>query len=187
MNNQAETKDNKKSFFEIVRFAIITLIIVIPIRAYIAQPFIVNGASMSPTFDSGEYLIVDELSYHFSEPARGEVVVFRYPNDPGKFFIKRIIGLPGESVVLNEKEVAIIQGDDVLILDEPYIDTDQNNPYSPIQVNLNDEEYFVMGDNRDVSSDSRIWGPLNDSHLRGRVILRLLPISQIKIWPGQLN
>ena len=186
MTNQAEeTNQNKKTFFEIIRFAIITLIIVIPIRAYVAQPFIVNGASMSPTFNTGEYLIVDELSYYFTKPARGEVVVFRYPNDPSKFFIKRIIGLPGESVILNNDEIAIMQNDDVIVLDESYIE--HNQPYDPVRVDLSEEEYFVMGDNRDVSSDSRIWGPLDDNLLRGRVVLRLLPITKAGIWPGKIK
>lgn len=185
LDNAAEKNQEGKSFLEIVRFAVITLIIVIPIRAYIAQPFIVNGASMAPTFASGEYLIVDELSYHFKKPVRGEVVVFRYPDDPSKFFIKRIIGLPGESVVLKDSEVAIIKGEEVIVLDESYIK--QENSYGQVRIDLTPEEYFVMGDNRDVSSDSRIWGPLNDRLLEGRVILRLLPLPKAEIWPGQIS
>ena len=96
-------KDLKKDkeehpFIEIIRFAVIALIIVIPIRMFVAQPFIVSGASMEETFQSGEYLIVDQVSYHLHNPARGDVIVFRYPKDPSKYFIKRIIGLPGDTI-----------------------------------------------------------------------------------------
>ena len=93
-----EKSSFKKSDFiwETVKFAIFALVIVLPIRIYIAQPFIVSGSSMDPTFDNGHYLIVDQLSYRFEKPKRGEVIIFKYPNDPSKFFIKRIIGLPGE-------------------------------------------------------------------------------------------
>lgn len=180
-----ETTDSKKSLLEIVRFALITLIIVIPIRAYIAQPFIVNGASMSPTFEEGEYLIIDELSYHLREPERGEVIVFRYPKDPSKFFIKRVIGLPGENLVIKDDEVSIVGEDSVLTLDEPYIKKGQF--YQGISVTLDEDQYFVMGDNRDVSSDSRIWGPLSEDLIKGRVLLRLLPLNQIEVLPGDIS
>src|SRR3990167_2019370 len=89
-----------QSFLELIRFAVIAVAIVIPIRLYIAQPFIVSGSSMVPTFENSEYLIVDEISYRLGDPERFDVVVFKYPRDTSKFFIKRIIGLPNETVDL---------------------------------------------------------------------------------------
>src|SRR3989344_2645643 len=108
-------------FWEIVRFAVITLHIVVPIRAYVAQPFIVSGISMAPSFEDGEYLVIDELSYHLRTPERGEVIVFRYPKDPAKFFIKRVIGLPGETIKISAGQVVIKKGETEFTLDEPYI------------------------------------------------------------------
>ncbi len=78
-----------------------------PIRLFVAQPFIVSGASMDPTFETGEYLIVDQLSYHFDDPVRGQVVIFKYPKDESKYFIKRVIGLPGETVQIEGTDVTI--------------------------------------------------------------------------------
>src|SRR3989338_9340260 len=92
-----------KEAWETVRFIFIALLIVIPIRLFIAQPFIVSGASMDPTFTDGQYLIVDEVSYRFNEPIRGDVIIFKYPKDPKKYFIKRIIGLPRHTVSIDEK------------------------------------------------------------------------------------
>ncbi|MEK7596135.1 MAG: signal peptidase I, partial [Patescibacteria group bacterium] len=89
---------NKKEIWEFAKLIVVSLLIIIPVRFYIAQPFIVSGNSMDPSFLNGDYLIIDEISYQFKKPERGEVVVFRYPLDPSKFFIKRIIGLPGETV-----------------------------------------------------------------------------------------
>ena len=92
---------------EIAKFTVLSLLIVAPFRIFIAQPFLVSGGSMDPTFADGEYLIIDEISYNFKNPERGQVVVFRYPNDPSKYFIKRIIGLPGETVIYKNGEVTI--------------------------------------------------------------------------------
>ena len=104
--------EKKQGYFEIIketgRFILITLLVVVPFRFFIAQPFIVSGDSMVPTFHDGEYLIVDELSYSLRDPLRGEVVIFRYPNDRSKYFIKRIIGLSGETVLVENGERKII-------------------------------------------------------------------------------
>jgi signal peptidase I len=170
-------------FSELFRFALITLFIVLPIRIYIAQPFIVSGSSMDPTFENGEYLIVDELSYRLDEPERGDVIIFRYPKDTTKFFIKRIIGLPGETVVVNGKSVIVKNeaNPEGLELDESYL---SHETYSNIRVALDEDEYFVMGDNRPASSDSRIWGPLSRDLIVGRAFLRLLPVTRAAVLPG---
>jgi signal peptidase I len=136
---------------DLLTFIIITILIVVPIRYFIAQPFIVSGASMVPTFQDGDYLIVDELTYRFREPEAKEVIIFKYPKDPSKYFIKRVIGLPGETVNGTKLDV---------------------------------DQYYVEGDNRDASSDSRSWGPLPRKLIVGRPILRLLPIKQLDLLPG---
>lgn len=175
-----------KPFWEMVRFIFIILIIVIPFRIFIAQPFIVSGSSMFPTFHNGEYLIVDEISYRFKEPKRDDVVVFKYPNDTKKFFIKRIIGLPGETVNINGSDVTIVNDSHSagLKLEEPYVENKSSNEMS---LKLEKDEYFVMGDNRSGSSDSRFWGPVKKDLLIGRAFLRLFPFKTISILPGNYN
>ncbi len=153
-----EPSEPENPIVEIIRFSIIALLIVIPIRMFVAQPFIVSGASMENTFHTGEYLIIDQVSYQLHDPERGDVIVFRYPKDPSKFFIKRIIGLPGETVTIEGAEV-IIKNDTTpegFALDEFYIKSMKNENF--LTEELGPREYFVMGDNRDQSSDSRIWG-----------------------------
>jgi signal peptidase I len=151
---------------------------------FIAQPFIVSGASMQETFQSGEYLIVDQLSYYFESPKRGEVVIFRYPKDPSKFFIKRVIGEPGDTISIEDGVVSIknAQNPDGFVLNEPYAEP---MPLSaPLTETLGEREYFVMGDNRDESSDSRAWGVLQEERIIGRAWLRLFPPQHIDYLPG---
>lgn len=177
------TDHTRESIWEALKFALITIAIVIPVRAYVAQPFIVSGSSMVPTFENGEYLVIDELSYHFRPAHRGEVVVFRYPKDPSKFFIKRVIGLPGERLELTPEGVTILTPEgEVLALDEPYLKS-QRLPTQTVKLEAG--EYFVMGDNRAESLDSRSWGPVTDDLLKGRVLLRLLPVAKAELLPGQ--
>lgn len=179
-----EKVKNKESWWDIVKFALITLAIIIPFRMYIAQPFIVSGESMFPTFHDKEYLIVDELSYRFHDPARGDVVVFRYPDDPSKFFIKRIIGLPGETVTVSNGKVYIKKDGEQTELAEPYLKV---QTLKNVTTTLAEEQYFVMGDNRMVSFDSRYWGPLNIKFINGRALVRLFPPSAISYLPGHFN
>jgi signal peptidase I len=178
------TEEKQDHFFtELLKFALVAAAIVIPVRLYVAQPFIVSGASMDPTFETGQYLIVDELSYHFEEPKRGEVVIFHYPKDPKQFFIKRIIGLPGETVKIENGEVKVIDANGkTTTLIETYIKNQGNG--SNMTKTLGTGEYFVMGDNRPESSDSRSWGVLPEKNIVGRAFLRLLPVQTIGILPG---
>lgn len=184
---EANIPTNKKeSLWDILRFAIIALLIVIPVRTFVAQPFIVSGSSMVPTFIDGEYLIVDEISYRVSEPVRGDVIVFKYPKDETKYFIKRIIGLPGETVNVAENGIVTITNEDHpegFELNEPYIKG--NLPKQVVtKSTLGQNEYFVMGDNRPASSDSRTWGTLPEDHIVGKTFLRLFPFSNVSITPG---
>lgn len=182
------TPENKEGMIsEIIRFSLIALIIVLPIRLFVAQPFIVSGASMETTFSTGQYLIVDQLSYHFKEPIRGDVIVFRYPKDPSKFFIKRIIGIPGDTININGSEVNLSNTEypDGIRLNESYIH--DMKPTATLTETLGKDEYFVMGDNRDASSDSRTWGVLPRSNIVGRTFLRLFPITKVGVFPGEHN
>jgi signal peptidase I len=181
--SEQKPKKEKGFFRELLEFALIALIIVIPFRIYIAQPFVVNGASMDPTFKSGEYLIVDQISYRFNTPLRGSILIFKFPKDPSKYFIKRVIGLPGETVSISGGKVTITNSDNPegITLDEPYIVYEKKDSYKKT---LDDDEYFVMGDNRLGSADSRLWGPLPKEDIVGRPILRLFPASRAKILPG---
>ena len=182
-----EKKESKgQSFWELARFAIIAVAIVIPIRIFIAQPFIVSGSSMFPTFQDGQYLIVDEISYRLESPKRDDVVVFRYPNDTTKFFIKRIIGLPNETVQIKGSDVTIINKEhpEGFKLDQPFVENKSNNEAT---YTLKDNEYFVMGDNRSGSFDSRSWGPVPRKLMVGRAFVRLLPITKIGIMPGNYD
>lgn len=169
-----------KDLFTLV---VLIVVVVIPIRLFVISPFVVDGESMHPTFENLDYLIVDELIYDFHAPARGDVIVFRYPGDPSIFYIKRIIGLPGETVAINHGVVSITTpAGTTFALSEPYI-VDEDVTYTKT-VTLNAGEYFVMGDNRPNSSDSRVWGPLPAKNIIGRVDLRLLPVTKSSFFPG---
>jgi len=186
-NSGEQAKSSSKlSFWEIVKFAVITAAIVLPIRTFIAQPFIVSGASMDPTFHDKEYLIVDELSYYLRSPKRGEVAIFRYPKSPSMFFIKRIIGLPGETISIKNNQVTITKSaGQVFILDEPYANGLTLTEAMPTK--LGADEYFLIGDNREVSYDSRRWGPVKMKFMKGRALLRLLPPTKLGFLPGNFS
>ncbi|MCR4274991.1 MAG: signal peptidase I [Candidatus Campbellbacteria bacterium] len=170
-------------FSELVRFIFIAVFIVLPIRIFIAQPFIVSGASMDPTFASGEYLIVDEISYKFEQPQRGDVIIFKYPLDTSKYFIKRIIGLPSEHLTITGSTIVIqnAENPDGLTLNETYL---THKTFGDVDVVLGVNEYFVLGDNRPASSDSRIWGSLKEEFIIGRALVRLLPVTRMNLFPG---
>lgn len=185
--NLEKNNQNKwASVWEIVKFAFIALIIVIPIRTFIAQPFVVSGASMFPTFHNGDYLIVDELSYRLNDPKRYDVVIFKYPKDTSKFFVKRIIGLPNEIVEINKNEIIIKNenNQEGFVLDQSFI---ENNTQEKMTFELAQDEYFVMGDNRIASSDSRYWGAVKKDLIVGKAFIRLLPINKASILPGKFE
>lgn len=166
-----------RSSWEIVKTIVIAGVIVLVIRAVLFQPFLVSGASMEPNVQQSNYLIIDELTYRFRDPERGEVIVFRYPNDASTFYIKRIVGLPGETVDVSEGEVKI-QG---TTLDESFY-LKKGSTYGTVHVTLGQNQYFVMGDNRANSYDSRSWGPLDKKLIVGRAFIRLFPFTKIDIF-----
>jgi signal peptidase I len=167
-------------FWEVAKIVIIALIIVIPIRYLVFQPFFVKGQSMEPNFADGDYLIIDELSYKFGDPQRGEVVVFKYPNDPSQRYIKRIIGLPGERVEVSNGKVVIFDEQGSEILEESEYLPSSFTP-GTVSVTLGEDEYFVLGDNRAVSSDSRRWGSLTEDEIIGKVFLRAWPLASFSM------
>lgn len=188
-------------FMELLKVVIWALIIIIPIRTFLFQPFFVQGASMEPSFYDKEYLIVNELGYKetdvgvgdktfFSvesskELERGDVVVFRYPKNPNDFFIKRIVGLPGEKVEISSGQVKIYnqENPDGFVLDEKeYLPSVQSTDCVNCVFQLSEEEYFVLGDNRSHSSDSRTWGPLSKEYVIGKVFLRAWPMNEFQIF-----
>ena len=169
--------------FELIQVIVISLAIIIPVRYFLVQPFYVKGASMEPNFFNSEYLMIDELSYRFHPPQRGDVVVLRYPNDTKEYFIKRVIGLPGETVEVAGGQVKIFndQHPNGFVMDEKgYLDQDYTQ--STQTVTLKNDEYFVMGDNRLASLDSRIFGPVKSNLLIGRVWFRAWPLDRWKVF-----
>lgn len=166
------------------------------------RPFLVNGLSMYPTFNTaftdsntidipflrGDYLIIDIFSYRFhSDPERYDVIVFRSPVEPNRYLLKRVIGLPNEQVHLNGTEVTVTKiNGDTMTLDEPYINQEEVITYRNRTVRLSDNQYFMLGDNRTNSLDSRVWGALPEENIVGRVALRLYPFDMAGKNPGAL-
>ncbi|MFH1424042.1 MAG: signal peptidase I [Candidatus Nealsonbacteria bacterium] len=165
--------------WEVLKIVIVALLIVVPIRYFVFQPFFVRGQSMEPNFYNGDYLIVDELTYQFRAPERGEVVVFKYPNDTTQRYIKRIVGLPGETIAVNSGKVFIYQDSSPVALDELTYLPQTTRTQGDIKITLGKEDYFVLGDNRALSADSRAWGTLPERDLIGRVFFRAWPISAL--------
>jgi len=163
--------------WEILKIVITAALIVLPIRYFLFQPFFVKGQSMEPNFETGDYLIIDEISYRFRNPERGEVVVFKYPKNLSQRYIKRIIGLPGETIEIKGGKVIISNGEGNQVLDESGYLPDNLLTPGNVRVSLNEKEYFVLGDNRLSSSDSRYWGTLPRANIIGRVYFRAWPFT----------
>lgn len=167
--------------WELIKIALIAFVIVAPIRYFLFQPFIVSGDSMTPNFQSGNYLIVDEISYRFSSPQRGDVIVFDasfIPGYSGQRFIKRVIGLPGETVDITNGQVEIIKDGKTTILTEKYLPSNLKT-YGDKNITLKANEYFVLGDNREYSYDSRFWGVVPQKYIIGKAFLRILPLAAL--------
>ena len=154
--------------FEVVKVVLISLAIILPVRMFLIQPFYVEGASMEPSFYDKEYLIINEITYRFNEPQRGEVIVFKYPKNPRQYYIKRIIGLPGETIEIRDGQVYINNE----ILGEEYIEL----------LSSDNRKTVVLGDNRNNSSDSRLFGPLKGKYIIGKVWFRGWPLERISTF-----
>jgi signal peptidase I len=176
----------KSASAEFWRFLAVVIFIILPIRLWVAEPFIVSGDSMYPTFQNHDYLIIDSLSYKIGNPERYDVIVFRYPLDTSRYFIKRVIGLPGETVTIHNKKI-VVTGDaypEGVTIDLPHLDV---YTQGEITSTLGPDEYFVLGDNRPVSSDSRVWGSLKKEYIVGKPVVRLYPFREIDFLPGKVD
>jgi len=200
-NNPAENYSGVGAFIlEIVKVFLMALIIIMPIRIFLFQPFFVQGASMEPNFENNQYLIVNEFGYKqtlakianlklftvkpFKEMKRQTVVVFRYPKKLDQFFIKRVIGLPGEKVEIKNNQVIIYndKNPEGFVLDErAYLPGNVRTVWD-YSIKLKEKEYFVLGDNRMFSSDSRSWGPVPEEDIIGKVLLRAWPMDKLTIF-----
>lgn len=164
---------------ETVKIIIISLAIILPIRYFLIQPFYVKGASMEPTFYTHDYLIVNEIGYRFNDPERGDVIIFKYPRDQKQYFIKRIIGVPGDRIVVKNYKVFVYNDDNKggIELKENYLAPEESTSINT-DITLGDNEYVVLGDNRDQSLDSRNFGKILRSHIIGEVWFRGWPFSR---------
>ena len=166
------------SLLEVLEIAVIAVAAVFIVRSFLVQPFLVSGTSMVPTFSNGDYVLTDELTFRIRPPERGEVVVFHDVSDPSTYLIKRVIGLPGERVVINNDTVTIYnkQNPNGFVLDETYLPGGTVTSGDE-DVTLSSSSYFMMGDNRPNSSDSRIWGVADKRYLIGKGVLILWPFN----------
>jgi signal peptidase I len=190
--------------WELVKMVFWVVVIIVPLRMFLIQPFFVQGASMEPNFEDREYLIINELGYKttkvgltygekeisfftmksFKELKRGDVVVFRYPKNPSIYYIKRIVGLPGEKIEIKDKKVKVsnFENPEGFVLDESkYLSPSEETSGDQV-VQLSESEYFVLGDNRSASSDSRSWGPLPEEDVVGKVLLRAWPFRRATLF-----
>lgn len=197
----------KESYFgvggfllEIIKVFILALVIITPIRIFLFQPFFVQGASMEPNFEDGQYLIINELGYKetdigigdknifsvgsFKDLKRDDVIVFRYPKDPKQFFIKRVVGLPGEKIKISDGKVYVFnkENPEGLILDESSYLPGELRTKGELMEQLGKNEYFVLGDNRDYSHDSRAWGAVDKKFVVGKVLVRAWPFNKTAIY-----
>lgn len=180
-NNPA--KDFVYFIYDLLKTGLIVFVIAFGLRYFVIQPFIVDGESMMPNFVNNEYILAEKISYLTGQPKRGDVVIFRYPGNPSISYIKRIIGLPGEKVKIEENKVTIVNADhpDGVVLAEDYLPNYTLTlpmDSKEMETTLGNEEYFVMGDNRQHSSDSREWGKLPKQNIIGRAWLTILPFDK---------
>ncbi|MFA5070506.1 MAG: signal peptidase I [Patescibacteria group bacterium] len=166
---------------EVVKVVVISLAIIIPIRYFLIQPFYVRGASMEPNFHDNEYLIINEIGYRFSAPQRGDIVVIKSKLVAKEYLIKRVIGLPQEKIEINGGEVKIYNKDNPegRVLKEEYLAKDITTSGNNI-ITLKSDEYYVMGDNRPSSLDSRSFGAIKRDEIVGQAWLRAWPFYKLK-------
>lgn len=162
---------------ETVKTAAVMILVAFAIKAFLIQTFVIEGSSMEPNFHNSEFLLIDKISYRFSNPKRGEIIVFR-PAAAADNYIKRIVGMPGETIKIVNNEIFI----DDRRLDEPYLSQGALTKMPTNKIfRISDDEYFVLGDNRENSKDSRAIGPINKKQIEGRVFLIFYPISTMRL------
>lgn len=201
VKEQEQEHENMKDFIvEVIKMFFLALVIIVPVRMFLFQPFIVRGESMEPNFSDHQYLVVNEFGYKktpvhvlgkdlvtvqpHKEFKRFDIAVFRSPHDEKQFYIKRVIGLPGESVLIDNGEVRILNEEhpEGYVLDESGYLPEGRKTNGSVKVDLKDDEYYVLGDNRPASSDSRVFGPLHKSAVIGKVMLRAWPLDKVDLY-----
>lgn len=182
-SNATENPGIGSFVWELARVVIIAFVVMLAFRLFVAEPFIVSGSSMVPNFHNREYLIINKIGYRLHQPERGDVIVFKYPRDTSQYFIKRVIGLPGEKVKVADGRVTIYNSEhpEGKVLEEPYLPNQAVTFGSEGTTSLGSDEYFVLGDNRQASSDSRVWGVLPDNDIVGKVWLRVFPLGDFGV------
>ncbi|MDF1498022.1 MAG: signal peptidase I [Patescibacteria group bacterium] len=184
-NNKVSFISEVKSFsFETIKIVVISLVVIIGIRAFVMQPFFVSGKSMEPNFFDGDYLIVDEISYRLGEPERGDVIIFHYPYDVREYYIKRVIGLPGEKIKIKDNTIIIYNNENpegFIIKEGVYLPSDVLT-MGDYEKELKNNQYYVLGDNRTASADSRRWGVLEKHYIVGKAWIRAWPVSNFAVF-----
>jgi len=182
-NNPA--KDFMYFVLDLLKTGVIVFVIAFCLRYFAVQPFIVDGASMMPNYIDKEYILAEKISYMTGVPKRGDVIVFKYPGNPNISYIKRIIGLPGETVKIENNVVTITndKNPNGIAMSELYLGAEtltlaEGTTAGAYTAKVADNEYFVMGDNRQHSSDSREWGLLPKSNIIGRAWMTILPANK---------
>lgn len=173
-SNQMTKK--KSPLMELLESLAIAVLLAVVIRMFILQPFFIPSGSMEPTLQIGDRIIVSKISYHFYEPERGDIVVFKYPLDPKRDFVKRLVGKSGETVAIRNSKL-YINGQQV---PENYLPAGLKfNDFGPVKVP--DGHYLMLGDNRNNSDDSRVWGPLPGDLVVGKAVLVYWPLNRIEL------
>lgn len=167
---------------EILETIALTILLFLGFR-FAIQNYRVDGRSMVPTLQDQQYILVNRAAYFFHPPSRGDIIVFAYPVDPSQDYIKRIVGVPGDRVQVNQEGVVSVNG---VPLHESYVN-DTTNPYRPTDMKLGPDQYFVLGDNRGDSSDSRVWGPVPRKNIIGQAWLVYWPLGNFHVLPGAGN
>lgn len=173
----SEEPNGWAAFWEFTKTLSLVVLIAVLIRLWLVQPFVVDGQSMEPAFHNQEYILVDKVSYRFTPPSRGNVVVF-HPHGSQENFIKRVVGLPGERIEIHGNTVSV----DGSLLEEDYLTNFRTNNFASdthLERLLADNEYFVLGDNRDHSKDSRdpSIGPIVNEQIVGKAWIVLFPLE----------
>lgn len=171
-------EDRSWSFFQeaksLARDIVFAVIAAVLIVWFVVQPVKVQGTSMLPELKDGERIFVNKFIYNFGTIERSDIVVFWYPKDPEKSFIKRVIGLPGDEVRIDGGHVYV----NGRLYREPYLDPEHTRmPMTPMTVRVEEHHYFVLGDNRDASNDSRTWGLVPEKYIYGKAMFRYWPME----------
>lgn len=174
-NDQSRYK-GKSAVMELFESVAIAILLAVVIRFFILQPFVIPSGSMEPNLQIGDRIMVSKLSYVFSEPKRGDVIVFKYPPDPKRNFVKRAIGIPGETITIRDSQLYV----DNIPTPEDYLPPGlQFADYKPVEVPAG--EYFMLGDNRNNSDDSRMWGMVPEKNIIGKAVFIYWPLDRISL------